>query len=89
MKQRNSRRALTRGASLLCGLICIATAVPRSEAGEPLAVKVLIVNMFSLEAAPWVHALHDLREMFDLRQTYVIDSGWDQWHRRAAVVALN
>lgn len=63
MKQRNWRRALTRGASLLCGLICIAAAVPRSEAGEPLAVKVLIVNMFSLEAAPWVHALHDLREI--------------------------
>jgi purine nucleoside permease len=63
MKQLNRRRARTRGASLLCALIGIA-AVPRSDAAaEPLAIKVLIVNMFSLEAAPWVHALHELREI--------------------------
>src|ERR1700676_351791 len=36
---------------------------PAVGSGEPLGVQVLIVNMFSLEAAPWVHALHDLREI--------------------------
>jgi purine nucleoside permease len=63
MKQRNWRRVLTHGASLLCALTVIPTAVPASEPGEPLAVKVLIVNMFAPEAAPWVHALRDLHEI--------------------------
>jgi purine nucleoside permease len=62
MKQRNWRRALSHGASLLCALIGIAAAVP-AQSGEPLAVKVLIVNMFAPEAAPWVHALQNLREI--------------------------
>jgi purine nucleoside permease len=63
MKQRNWRRTLDRGASLLCALIGVATAVPPSQAGEPLAVKVLIVNMFAPEAAPWVHALQNVSEI--------------------------
>jgi purine nucleoside permease len=67
MKQPNVRATLTRGAWLLCALAGIATAVPAparaSAAGEPLAVKVLIVNMFGPEAAPWLHALKDLREI--------------------------
>jgi purine nucleoside permease len=62
MKQRNWRLALSHGASLLCALIGIAAAVP-AQSGEPLAVKVLIVNMFAPEAAPWVHALQNLREI--------------------------
>jgi purine nucleoside permease len=62
MKQRNWRRARSQGASLLCALIGIAAAVP-AQSGEPLAVKVLIVNMFAPEAAPWVHALQNLREI--------------------------
>jgi purine nucleoside permease len=63
MKQRNCRRALSHGASLLCALMGIAAAIPASEAPKPLAVKVLIVNMFAPEAAPWVQALQNLREI--------------------------
>ena len=63
MKQRNWRGALSHGASLLCALMGIAAAVPTSAAAEPLAVKVLIVNMFAPEAAPGVQALQNLREI--------------------------
>jgi purine nucleoside permease len=62
MKQRHGRRPFAWGASLLCALLGIATAVPASAA-EPLAVKVLIVNMFVLEAQPWQQALQNTREI--------------------------
>ena len=63
MKQRHGRGPFTWGASLLCALSGIATAVPASAAAEPLVVKVLIVNMFVLEAQPWQHALQNTREI--------------------------
>jgi purine nucleoside permease len=62
MKQRHGRRPFAWGASLLCALSGFATAVPASAA-EPLAVKVLIVNMFVLEAQPWQQALQNTREI--------------------------
>src|SRR5450631_2113959 len=63
MKPPNWRRTITGAASVLCGLIGIATAIPAPAADEPLAVKVLIVNMFGPEAAPWLSALHDMHEI--------------------------
>jgi purine nucleoside permease len=58
----------------LCLLIILAftalqtaTAAPEAQASstrtQPLAVKVLIVNMFHLEAAPWIKALGTAREI--------------------------
>src|SRR6202140_4126891 len=48
--------------------IMLATvAAPRpaaaAAAAEPLAVKVLVINMFQLESAPWIAALHADREI--------------------------
>ena len=63
MQQGHWRRTFTRGAALLCALAGIATAAPASAAAEPLAVKVLIVNMFVLEAQPWQKALQNTREI--------------------------
>ncbi len=62
MKSPIPRRALSGCMPLLCALIGAAANIP-ARAAEPLAVKVLIVNMFSLEASPWLHALHDLHEI--------------------------
>ncbi len=56
-------RIRARGAGLLCALLGLAIAVPASAAGEPLAVKVLIVNMFVLEAQPWQRELQNTREI--------------------------
>ncbi len=48
-------------AALLLGVLATAAALPggarAAEATAPLAIKVLVVNMFGLEAAPWIAAL--------------------------------
>jgi purine nucleoside permease len=45
-------------------LVCAAALIPlRARAAEPLAVKVLIVNMFKFEAEPWLRALSDTRQI--------------------------
>jgi len=62
MTPRIRHRALAHCASLLCALAW-GSSGQSAHAAEPLAVKVLIVNMFSLEAAPWLHALHDVQEI--------------------------
>ena len=41
----------------------IAQSAGEGARGEPLAVKVLVVNLFFLEAAPWVEALKPTREI--------------------------
>ena len=49
-----------------CGLLLLAVAgaaAAGSPADAPLAVKVLVVNMFELEAAPWIRALRPDREI--------------------------
>ena len=38
-------------------------AAPAAAPAAPLAVKVLVINMFGLEAAPWLTALHTDREI--------------------------
>ncbi len=63
MKPASRRRAPAPVASLLFALAAAWMLPEPTPAAEPLAVKVLIVNMFSLEADPWLHALHDLREI--------------------------
>jgi purine nucleoside permease len=50
----------------LLALILLCTCLARSAAAEgapPIAVKVLIINMFSLEAKPWLEALKPTREI--------------------------
>ena len=39
------------------------TAASTTTAGEPVAVKVMIVNMFRFEADPWLAALHPTRDI--------------------------
>jgi purine nucleoside permease len=57
------RRQLFTACAWLCALAGACALPQRASAAEPLAVKVLIVNMFSLEANPWLHALHDVHEI--------------------------
>lgn len=51
---------------IFLALMLISTCLSRTAAAAdvpPLAVKVLIINMFSLEAAPWLDALKPTREI--------------------------
>jgi len=49
---------------LLMAVACIATPTRRTVAAEaPLAVKVMVVSMFQLEAAPWLKTLKITREI--------------------------
>ena len=60
------RRCGARPMRLIAALMLALAAAGRSGAAapaEPLAVKVLVINMFQLEAAPWPTALHTDREM--------------------------
>lgn len=65
MQQNPLRRLLA--AWLLAGSLLGAPLIAEANTGDtgaadtPLAVKVMIINMFSLEAAPWLHALGDTR----------------------------
>jgi purine nucleoside permease len=62
---------LPRPASAWGALLCALLAVTFADAGNaapapgatPQAVKVLIINMFRLEAAPWIKAMGDAREI--------------------------
>jgi len=51
----------------LCAVLAVrveaAAPAAANAPAESLAVKVLVVNMFSLEAAPWVTALHPTRDI--------------------------
>ena len=56
------RKVSTVGVSWgLCALLAAGIALP--AAAEPLAVKVMVVNMFALEANPWLEALQPTREL--------------------------
>jgi len=48
---------------LLATWMCLGPACAESADSGPLPVKVMIVNMFQLEAAPWLTALHITREI--------------------------
>jgi purine nucleoside permease len=48
--------------TLMLTSMCISRSMAAADA-TPLAVKVLIVNMFSVEAAPWLEALRPSREI--------------------------
>jgi purine nucleoside permease len=50
---------------LIAALMLICTCLSRADAAEapPLAVKVMIVNMFGLEAAPWLAALKPTQDI--------------------------
>jgi purine nucleoside permease len=66
---------LTRRSSRLLSIMCatvlalgaaprtIGAAAPAAAPAAPLAVKVLVISMFQLEAAPWLTALHTDREI--------------------------
>jgi purine nucleoside permease len=57
-------RRLLLAATIALGVTAFpGSAVAATAAAEPLAVKVLVINMFQLEAAPWVAALHPTREI--------------------------
>src|ERR1039458_9898382 len=60
------RRCGARSIRLIAALMLAFAAAGRAGAAppaEPLAVKVLVINMFQLEAAPWPAALHTDREL--------------------------
>jgi purine nucleoside permease len=49
------------GALMLSALCVFASGAPAAD--EPIAVKVMIINMFGLEAAPFIAALKPQREI--------------------------
>jgi purine nucleoside permease len=65
----SSKRACCAGRPLCiaaCALLAAAAALRSAGAAaleQPLAVKVLVINMFQLEAAPWIAALRTDREI--------------------------
>ena len=59
---KRQRASGTYGLLLLMSLL-IATLARTTIAAEPLAVKVLVINMFQFEAAPWLKALKITREI--------------------------
>ena len=66
-RSRRSRRlvsvtiAILLAVGVASGTICVAA--PAAAPAEPLAVKVLVINTFRAEAAPWPAALHTDREI--------------------------